>query len=142
MPLSNCMVTVPPSWMIEPRDQELTQGTKGYVHCLAVGSPPPRITWSIKSGLLLSSSFHYSNCYEMIGHGSNYQPVTAINGIDSLPNGTLSIDTRVIDTNASLIEARCAAESSPDQVIVKEIRIKVIGKLLNCSFNERTAVQF
>ena len=135
------MFKVPPSWIIKPRDQELNQGSKSYVHCMAGGSPPPRIKWLIKGLCHNVTIVSLLQSFPSAGSNQDFQSTTSISGVDTLANGPLTIDTTRITTNSTLIEAKCVAESSPDQVIEKQIRIKITGKLANSSFAVKSVNQ-
>lgn len=39
-----------PKWIIQPTDSITTLGSSIIVHCVAAGSPPPRISWFKKTG--------------------------------------------------------------------------------------------
>lgn len=41
---------VPPQWVIEPRDSNVTQGKTAILDCQADGFPLPNITWKRRMG--------------------------------------------------------------------------------------------
>ena len=66
------------------------------------------------------------------GPSESFHPLSLQTGFDTLPNGTLIIDTSQL--NSSIVQAKCIAQSSPDQVISKRIKISIIGKNLRESW--------
>lgn len=44
------LVNVPPRWVIEPKDSNVTQGKTVALDCQADGFPPPKITWKKRLG--------------------------------------------------------------------------------------------
>ena len=45
------MISVPPSWLVEPTDTEIAMGHNLSVHCSADGIPKPEIQWKKSMGL-------------------------------------------------------------------------------------------
>ena len=43
-------MTVPPTWILEPRDMSVSLGETVVLQCLARGFPPPTVTWKRESG--------------------------------------------------------------------------------------------
>ena len=44
-PISFSLFTVPPEWIVEPKNVEITAGEQISVPCSAFGVPEPRIIW-------------------------------------------------------------------------------------------------
>lgn len=110
-------IEAPPSWQVEPEDSYAIYGDSAQLHCSAVGSPEPKISWKkVKDA---SIDLH-----------------TRKNG-DVLQNGTLLIKN-VTHTDSGVYE--CVADNGVKPELRKTIALIINGKIddiINGSFNKR-----
>lgn len=134
-------IEAPPSWQVEPEDSYAIYGDSAQLHCSAVGSPEPKISWKKVKGKILAilSCFLFIKCkiyYDFMFIDASIDLHTRKNG-DVLQNGTLLIKN-VTHTDSGVYE--CVADNGVKPELRKTIALIINGKIddiINGSFNKR-----
>ena len=85
------LFAVPPSLIIKPSDQTLTENKKVTLRCTAVGNPSPKITW-LKDRVILAEEETLS--FEVSRVQSGVYWCSADNGLSAAVNASAELNVQ------------------------------------------------
>ncbi|XP_066996259.2 cell adhesion molecule Dscam2 [Anabrus simplex] len=85
------LVTVPPTWVVEPKNSAAKLGQQAMLDCRVEGFPQPSITWKKSSGQKPDQYHAVIGQSLKHAHGLDLSPSQP--GLQLLPNGSLYIET-------------------------------------------------